>query len=127
MAHLPRSAAWLALAALSAGALGAQEANGGRSLGSGIASYYADSFEGHRTASGEPYRGAALTAAHRSARFGSRIRVRHLGNGREVTVRVNDRGPHVRGRVIDLSRAAARRIGLHRSGTARVSLTLLDD
>jgi rare lipoprotein A len=98
----------------------------GRALGTGIASYYAQSFAGKRTASGEPYRPGALTAAHRSAPMGSRVRVTHLGNGRAVTVRINDRGPHVRGRVIDLSWAAARAIGLHRSGTARVRLERVD-
>lgn len=97
-----------------------------RALGAGMASYYAQNFEGQRTASGEPYRRAGLTAAHRSAPFGSRIRVRNLGNGREVVVRVNDRGPWSRGRIIDLSWAAAVAIGLHRTGTARVSLTMLD-
>ncbi len=105
---------------------GAGAVGGGRSLGSGVASYYANSFAGKRTASGEIYSPAAMTAAHRTARFDSRIRVRHLGNGRETIVRINDRGPHVRGRIIDLSYAAAKAIGLHRSGTARVSLTLLD-
>jgi rare lipoprotein A len=100
---------------------------GGRALGTGMASYYAQSFAGQRTASGEPYRPGALTAAHRSAPFGSRIAVRNLGNGRAVTVRVNDRGPHMPGRIIDLSYAAAQAIGVTRSGTARVSLTLLED
>lgn len=124
--HAMRLGLWLG-PPLVAGAALAQDEAGGRLLGTGIASYYADSFAGQRTASGEPYRPSALTAAHRSARFGSRIRVHNLGNGREVTVRVNDRGPHVRGRVIDLSRAAAQAIGLRRSGTARVSLTLVGD
>ena len=98
-----------------------------RTLGSGIASYYGAEFAGRRTASGEPYRAGDFTAAHRTARFGSHIRVRNLGNGREVIVRVNDRGPWSGGRVIDLSYAAAKVIGLHKSGTARVSLTLLDN
>ena len=98
-----------------------------RTLGSGVASYYGAEFAGRRTASGEPYRAGDFTAAHRTARFGSHIRVRNLGNGREVIVRVNDRGPWSGGRVIDLSYAAAKVIGLHKSGTARVSLTLLDN
>ncbi len=115
--------AWLGIGALALGALPLAARSGG--LGTGVASYYANSFSGKRTASGEPYRPGALTAAHLTARFGSRVRVKHLGNGREVTVRINDRGPHVRGRVIDLSWAAAKQIGLHRSGTARVSLTLV--
>lgn len=99
----------------------------GRNLGTGIASYYGHEFSGRRTANGETYRGSALTAAHRTAPFGSRIRVRNLGNGREVVVRVNDRGPWSRGRIIDLSYAAAKAIGLHRSGTARVKLTMVTD
>ena len=131
-----RPALWLCapVLALAAGAplLGARDrddgdAIGGRQFGTGTASYYANSFAGQRTASGEPYRPGALTAAHRSAKFGSRIRVRNLASGRAVTVRINDRGPHVRGRIIDLSYAAARAIGLDRSGTARVSLTLVSD
>lgn len=97
----------------------------GTNLGTGMASYYAHDFAGRRTASGEPYRSSGFTAAHRSAPFGSRIRVRNLGNGREVVVRVNDRGPWSGGRIIDLSWAAAKAIGLNRSGTAKVSLTLL--
>jgi rare lipoprotein A len=67
----------------------------------------------------------ALTAAHRTAAFGSLIRVTHLGNGKEVTVRVNDRGPFTRGRIIDISYAAAKKIGMHHSGTAKVRLTLV--
>jgi rare lipoprotein A len=120
-----RRAAWLGMAALTLVALPLAARSGGHVLGSGVASYYANSFAGKRTASGEPYRPGALTAAHRSAPFGSRIRVKHLGNGREVVVRINDRGPWAKGRVIDLSYAAAKAIGLHRSGTARVSLTLV--
>jgi rare lipoprotein A len=120
-------ALWLGVPILTLVGSGASAGGSGedRALGSGVASYYANSFAGHRTASGEPYRPGALTAAHRSALFGSRVRVTRLDNGRSVTVRINDRGPHVRGRVIDLSMAAAKAIGLHRSGTARVSLTLV--
>ncbi len=96
-------------------------------LGSGHASYYGNEFAGKRTASGELFNPRDMTAAHRTAAFGSRIRVTHLGNGREVTVRVNDRGPWGRGRIIDLSYAAARELGMHHSGTAKVKLTLLSD
>lgn len=116
-----------ALICLSVLALPLSAREGGQHLGTGTASYYANSFTGKRTASGEAYSPGAMTAAHRSAPFGSMIRVRHLGNGREVVVRVNDRGPWTKGRVIDLSWAAAKQIGLHRSGTARVSLTLERD
>ncbi len=105
--------------------LGLQARGGGGDLGSGNASYYSNEFAGRRTASGEKFNPQALTAAHRTAPFGSRIRVTHLGNGKEVVVRVNDRGPWARGRIIDLSYAAAQKIGLHHSGTAKVRLTLL--
>ncbi len=98
---------------------------GGKQIGSGVASYYADKFVGRRTASGETYRHDALTAAHRTAPFGSKLRVTSLANGKSVTVRVNDRGPWTKGRIIDLSQSAARKIDLHRSGTARVTLHLL--
>ena len=86
----------------------------------GVASYYADRFQGRRTASGERFDNAQLTAAHRTLPFGTRARVTNLANGRSVVVRVNDRGPFVTGRVIDLSQAAARRLDMVRSGTARV-------
>jgi rare lipoprotein A len=95
-------------------------------LGSGIASYYAREFKGSRTANGEKFDPGAFTAAHRTAKFGSRIKVTHLGNGKDVVVRINDRGPWTKGRIIDISYAAAKQIGMHRSGTARVKLTLLD-
>ena len=98
-----------------------------RNFGTGIASYYGNAFSGRRTASGETYRSNGFTAAHRTAPFGSRIKVRNLGNGSAVVVRVNDRGPWSRGRIIDLSYAAAKAIGLDRSGTARVSLTMVED
>jgi rare lipoprotein A len=100
---------------------------GQKDLGSGVASYFASKFAGRRTANGETYRPAALTAAHRTAPFGSKVRVTHLGSGKHVVVRINDRGPHVKGRIIDLSYAAAQKIGLTRTGTARVKLTLVGD
>ncbi|WP_309621370.1 septal ring lytic transglycosylase RlpA family protein [Novosphingobium sp.] len=105
----------------------ARKLDQGRNLGTGIASYYGNEFSGRRTANGETYRSTGLTAAHRTAPFGSRIKVRNLDNGRAVVVRINDRGPWTRGRIIDLSFAAAKAIGLHRSGTARVSLTMVSD
>lgn len=96
-------------------------------MGSGHASYYSNELAGRRTASGEPFNPADMTAAHRTAAFGTRIKVIHLGNGREVIVRVNDRGPWGRGRIIDLSYAAAKELGMHRSGTAQVRLTLVPE
>lgn len=83
----------------------------------GIASVY---WEGSHTASGERFRPAALTAAHRLLPFGTRVRVTNLRNGRSVIVRINDRGPNVRGRIIDLSMGAAQVIGM--SGLTRVRI-----
>lgn len=86
----------------------------------GLASWYGERFQGRRTASGEPFDMNDLTAAHKTLPFGTQVRVRHATTGKEVLVRVNDRGPHVRGRVIDLSRAAAAAIGLVQTGVAPV-------
>jgi rare lipoprotein A len=89
----------------------------------GYASYYKS---GRRTASGERYDPNGLTAAHRTLPFGTRVRVTNLRNGKTVVVRVNDRGPFVRGRIIDLSFAAARIVGLNLTGVARVKIVVLD-
>ena len=96
-------------------------------IGGGMASYYGNELAGNRTASGERFDPAQLTAAHRSLPFGSLVRVTNTSNGDSVVVRINDRGPFTHGRVIDVSTAAAREIGMHRSGTARVKLALLSD
>lgn len=93
----------------------------------GIASYYADKFEGRTTANGETYRGSRYTAAHRTLPFGSRVRVTRLDTGAQVTVRINDRGPFVDGRIIDLSRRAARDLRMIRDGLAEVRIELLGD
>ena len=93
----------------------------------GGASYYAERHAGKRTASGESYDPADFTAAHRTLPFGTRVRVTAPASGRSVTVRINDRGPHGRGRVIDLSRAAAEQLDLVRRGIASVDLTVLAD
>jgi rare lipoprotein A len=90
----------------------------------GIASWYGRPFHGRRTASGERFNQDALTAAHASFPFGSRVRVTNLDNGRSVVVRVNDR-PGRRDRIIDLSRAAGRALGLVGPGTAPVRLELV--
>jgi rare lipoprotein A len=89
----------------------------------GRASWYGPGFHGRRTASGQTFNQHGLTAAHRRLPFGSRAKVTNLRNGRTVEVTINDRGPYVGGRIIDLSRAAAKRIAM--SGTARVSVTVL--
>lgn len=113
--------------ALATPAVAAEDDVAGTDLGSGMASYFSREMEGNRTANGERCDPDTLTAAHRSVPFGSRIRVTSLATGKSVVVRINDRGPFRAGRVIDLSHAAAREIGMHRSGTAKVSLALLDD
>ena len=91
-------------------------------LGRGNASWYGPGFQGRRTASGERFDMNAFTAAHRTLAFGTRVLVRNTRNGREVVVRITDRGPHVRDRIIDLSQAAAAAIGMLRDGEAPVVL-----
>ncbi|AHF69454.1 septal ring lytic transglycosylase RlpA family protein [Pseudomonas cichorii] len=92
----------------------------------GRASYYGARHHGKRTASGEPFNQNALTAAHRELPFGTRVKVTNLDNDKTVVVRINDRGPHVRGRLIDVSREAAEQLGMLRSGTAPVRVQSLD-
>ncbi|MCX7593657.1 MAG: septal ring lytic transglycosylase RlpA family protein [Fischerella sp.] len=91
----------------------------------GVASYYGYDFSGNRTATGERFNPEGMTAAHRSLPFGTRVRVTNTRNGRSVVVRINDRGPFVRGRVIDLSAGAARILGMMRSGIAPVKIEIL--
>jgi rare lipoprotein A len=91
----------------------------------GMASFYGTKFQGRKTASGERYSNAAMTAAHRTAPFGTRMKVTNVSNGRSVVVRVNDRGPFVRGRVIDVSRAAATQLGFVGRGVTRVRVERL--
>jgi rare lipoprotein A len=88
----------------------------------GYASWYGPKFHGRRTANGEVYDMHAMTAAHRDLPFGTLVEVHNLDNGRRVEVRINDRGPFVRGRVIDLSRAAAQALDMIGPGTAPVEL-----
>lgn len=88
-----------------------------------IASWYGPGFHGHRAADGSRFDQDALTAAHKTLRFGTRVRVTCLATGRSVVVRITDRGPFVAGRAIDLSRGAARAIGL--TGIGRVHLAIL--
>ena len=95
-----------------------------RELERGHASWYGGQFHGRRTASGENYDKYALTAAHKTLPFGTIVRVRSLALGREVDVRINDRGPFSPGRVIDVSQAAAQVLGLTSLGVAEVSLNV---
>ena len=121
----PLRAACLLLSLL-AGVPDGEAANRGMAwpIETGYASVYGEQFNGKSTASGERYDGRLLTAAHRSLPFGTEVRVTHLGTARSVRVRINDRGPHVAGRIIDLSSAAATALGL-RGGFARVKIDVL--
>lgn len=92
----------------------------------GVASFYSDRFQGATTASGQPFDQQALTAAHPSLPFGTKVLVTRPDTGQEVEVLINDRGPFVQGRIIDLSKRAAIKLGMIRRGTAPVMLTLLD-
>ncbi len=91
----------------------------------GVASYYGNEFQGRLTANGERFDQNQMTAAHRTLPFGTKVRVKHVNNGREVVVRINDRGPFVDGRIIDLSRAAAEQLDMIREGVAMVEITIL--
>jgi rare lipoprotein A len=90
----------------------------------GLASVYGKQFNGKSTAGGEHYDSRALTAAHRTLPLGTEIRVTNLENGRSVRVRINDRGPNVRGRIVDLSSSAAAALGFS-TGVARVRVEIL--
>ena len=92
----------------------------------GEASYYADSLNGNTTASGEPYDKNALSAAHRTLAFGTKVRVTYLKTGQSVEVVINDRGPHVKNRIIDLSGAAAKQLGLIDAGHGKVKLEIIE-
>lgn len=91
----------------------------------GTASYYAHRFHGRKTASGERFDMHAMTAAHKTLKFGTRVKVTNKANGKSVIVRINDRGPYAKGRMIDVSYAAAKKLGMIRSGTAKVSLSVV--
>lgn len=91
----------------------------------GIASWYGPTFYGHKTANGEMYDGEALTAAHRTLPMPVNVRVTNLENGKSLIVRVNDRGPYARGRIIDLSKRAAELLDVVQTGTARVRVTYI--
>lgn len=115
------------LVALALGAIACAhvpQGGGETPVGEGIASYYGAGLRGNRTASGERFDPEELTAAHPSMAFGTCLRVQNLENGTSVRVRVNDRGPFVKGRIVDVSEAAARALRFIRRGIARVRLFL---
>lgn len=92
----------------------------------GKASFYADKFEGRTTASGEKYKHNKLTAAHKTLPFGTKVKVTNLANNKEIEVTINDRGPYVEGRIIDLSKAAAEALGFINLGLADVKMEVVD-
>ncbi len=93
----------------------------------GTASYYGGRFHGRKTASGERFNQNAMTAAHKTLPLGTKVRVTNLRNGETVDVKINDRGPYIKGRIIDLSKGAARRLGMLHSGTAKVRLEVVSE
>ncbi len=92
----------------------------------GKASFYAKSFSGRTTANGEKYNPKKFTAAHRHLPFGTKVRVTNIANNKSVIVRINDRGPYISGRIIDLSLAAAKKLGFTKEGITDVAITVVD-
>lgn len=139
--HRARLQGWMAMAVLTIlagcstapqrgrpgidGQVAAPTKSPGAELDRGKASWYGPGFHGKRTASGERFDMNDLTAAHRTLPFGTRVRVRNIQNGLEVVVRINDRGPRITDRIIDLSKAAAAALNLLQAGEAPVVLTEL--
>jgi rare lipoprotein A len=121
---VPVKRAVAALLVLATACAHAPDRTKGTVLGEGVASYYGGALRGNRTASGERFDPAALTAAHRTLAFGTCLRVQNVENGRSVNVRVNDRGPFVAGRIVDVSEAAARALDFIERGIAKVKLFL---
>lgn len=122
---LPKHLHNLLIASISAFALSACGASKSAFTESGTGSYYADKFNGRATTSGEPYRPGRLTAAHNTLPFGTRIKVTNVRNGHSVKVVVNDRGPHAKGRIVDVSKRAARKLDLIDAGVVPVRLKVL--
>ena len=91
----------------------------------GVASYYGKGFHGRRAANGEIFNMNAMTAAHKSLPFGTRLQVTNMSNGKSVVVRIQDRGPFIRGRVLDLSFGAAKALGMIQSGTTKIKYARL--
>jgi rare lipoprotein A len=115
----------LLLALLAAGCASSRSYKNGVTIERGVASWYGPGFHGLRTASGERYDMQSMTAAHRSLPFGTVVEVRNLENGRTTRVKINDRGPFLKGRILDLSRAAAEALGIVGPGTALVELVAM--
>ena len=119
------TAAVLAFASAGATVATTEVVYAGSKASAGTASYYGKRFHGRTTANGERFNMNAMTAAHKSLPFGTKVKVTNRNNGKSGVVRINDRGPYHGNRVIDLSRGAAAKIGMLNSGTARVSIQVL--
>ncbi len=117
------AAGMLAILAMTPLITSAKVAPGGTHVG--IASYYADKFHGRKTANGERFDQSALTAAHKTLPLGTKVRVTSTKTGKSVVVRINDRGPFIKGRVIDLSRRAAKELGMIKRGLAKVRVEVI--
>lgn len=89
----------------------------------GMASYYSESYNGKKTANGEIYHSSDYTAAHKTLPFGTKVKVTNLNNGKSVKVRVNDRGPFIAGRIIDLTRTAAQKLDMVTAGVVKVKIS----
>jgi rare lipoprotein A len=116
---------WKIATALFTTVLASAGANAAYADSVGTASYYGKGFNGRRAANGETFNMHAMTAAHRSLPFGTQLQVTNMRNGRSVVVRIQDRGPYVRGRVLDLSYGAARALDMITSGTAKVKMVAI--
>jgi rare lipoprotein A len=126
MSLRPKIAIGVALGAICLGTACAGSPRGGRHVEEGLASWYHDSLAGRATASGEPYDPRAATCAHKTEPFGTRLEVTVVDTGAKVVCRVNDRGPFVEGRIIDVSRSLARELGIEERGIAPVRVRRLD-
>lgn len=118
----------LFLAVISGCSIAPKSGSAGKWVGhkeAGQASYYADKFQNRKTANGELYKAGRKTAAHRTLPFGSKVKVTNVRNGKSVVVRINDRGPFVRGRIIDLSRSAFSSIGDISAGLLSVRIEVV--
>lgn len=124
---MPKVYLLLGVSLIAAGVIiGLTSGPGGSYYQTGTASWYGPNFQGNPTANGEVFDMSELTAAHKSLPFDTRVKVVDLSSGNEVVVRINDRGPFIKGRIIDLSRRAAEKLGIIDSGTAEVGLKILE-
>ncbi|MBS3736623.1 MAG: septal ring lytic transglycosylase RlpA family protein [Candidatus Bipolaricaulota bacterium] len=123
---MPKLYLLLGVSLIAAGIIiGLTSSPGGGYYQTGTASWYGPNFQGNPTANGEVFDMNELTAAHKSLPFNTRVKVVDLSSGNEVVVRINDRGPFIKGRIIDLSRRAAEKLGIIDSGTAKVGLKIV--